>query len=165
MESDSPDLTSTDGSEPELLNRGYRYALALTHHREDAEDLVQEAWLSLQRRYGRVETAALLFTTIRRLVIDRHRRAKIVRFEPIEDSGLWPDEASASSGAQSDLWTLLGHLREAEREALFLHHVEGHTAEEIGRLTAQPRNTVLSLLHRGMNKLRQIVAPQPDPES
>lgn len=29
----------------ELLQAGYRYALALTHHHYEAEDLVQEAWM------------------------------------------------------------------------------------------------------------------------
>ena len=45
-----------------------------------------------------------------------------------------------------------------EREAIFLHHVHGHTAEEIAVLTAQPRGTVLSLLHRALEKLRRGVA-------
>ena len=29
-----------------LVQAGYRYALALTHHHYDAEDLVQQAWLT-----------------------------------------------------------------------------------------------------------------------
>ena len=34
----------------ELVQAGYRYALALTHHHYDAEDLVQQAWLKLTHR-------------------------------------------------------------------------------------------------------------------
>ena len=33
----------------ELLQSGFRYALSLAHHHQDAEDLVQQAWLRLQR--------------------------------------------------------------------------------------------------------------------
>jgi DNA-directed RNA polymerase specialized sigma24 family protein len=34
------------------LQAGYRYALALTHHHYEAEDLVQEAWLRFWCRSG-----------------------------------------------------------------------------------------------------------------
>jgi RNA polymerase sigma-70 factor (ECF subfamily) len=143
----------------DLLNSGFRYAMALTHHREDAEDLVQEAWLNLCRRYGRVESRAVLFTAIRHLVIDRFRRAKVVAFEPADNADDLPAPKSAGPGAAVDIETLLSGLRGAEREALYLHYLEGHTAEEIGQLTAQPRNTVLSLMRRGLQKLRQVVSP------
>ncbi len=145
----------------ELLDRGFRYALALTHHREDAEDVVQEAWLSLHRRYGEIRSPRLLFTTIKHLVIDQQRRSRVVRFEPAEHHDSPAAPIPMAQGTQEDMWALLGQLRESEREALFLHHIEGHTAAEIGRLTSRSRNTVLSLLNRGMSKLRQLVTARP----
>lgn len=36
----------------ELLQMGYRYALSLTHKHHDAEDLIQEAYMTLIRHYG-----------------------------------------------------------------------------------------------------------------
>jgi RNA polymerase sigma-70 factor (ECF subfamily) len=41
---------------------------------------------------------------------------------------------------------------------LFLHYHQGHTAEEISRMTNQPRGTVLSLIHRAIAKLREAAA-------
>lgn len=139
----------------ELLQGGFRYALSLTHHRQDAEDLTQEAWLNLCRRYGAARSRAALFTTIRNLFIDRCRRARVVGFDSLDASPEDPPAvATIAAGTRDDLDQLLGSLRPGEREVIFLHHIEGHTADEVGVLTRQPRGTVLSLLHRAFKKLR-----------
>ncbi len=146
-----------------LLQAGFRYALSLSHDHHDAEDLVQEAWLRLCRSYGSVANRALLFTAVRNLFTDRLRRSKVVAFEPLDDTRAAADfdETASVAGVNGDLEVLLGGLRAAEREALFLHHVEGRTAQEIGELTGQSRNTVLSLMHRGLAKLRAAAAENP----
>ncbi|MEI9893508.1 MAG: sigma-70 family RNA polymerase sigma factor [Chthoniobacter sp.] len=154
--SESPILTDA-----ERLQKGYRYALALTHHLEDAQDLVHEAWLNLSRRYGRVETNAVLFTAVRNLFVDQCRRKKIVQFESLDvpEAPDVPELAENQPGLQGDVGALLAILRPMEREAIFLHYYEGRTAEEIGQITRQPRGTVLSLLHRAIAKLREAAVP------
>jgi DNA-directed RNA polymerase specialized sigma24 family protein len=62
-------------------------------------------------------------------------------------------------GTSTDVETLLGTLRQNEREAVFLPNIEGRTAAEISQLTAQPRDTVVSLLRRGFQKLRCSISP------
>ena len=136
--------------------------MALIHHREDAEDVTQEAWLNLNRRYGKIPSKAALFTSIKNLAIDRFRRGKIISFESGDEIDPTPEPEKAQPGTHADVETLLGQLRGNEREALFLHYIEGRTAEEIGNITAQPRNTVLSLMRRGLQKLRQSVSPDTD---
>ncbi len=54
----------------ELLQGGYRYALSLTHHHYEAEDLVQEAWLRVWRKYGECSTRALLLSAVRNRFVD-----------------------------------------------------------------------------------------------
>ena len=49
----------------DLLQAGYRYALSLTQHRSDAEDLIQDAWVKLMRSYGAVNSKSLFYTTVR----------------------------------------------------------------------------------------------------
>lgn len=138
------------------MQAGYRYALSLTHNRQDAEDLVQEAWMKLTRRYGSVRNRSMLYTTIRNAFYDRCRRARIVPFLPMEDA---PELAAAATDPaaalhEADMEALLAGLRPPEREALYLNVVEGYTAQEIGHMTKTPRNTVLSLIHRARGKLR-----------
>ena len=141
------------------MQSGYRYALSLTHHGHDAEDLLQEAWLNLCRRYGAALSRAALYTTIRHLFIDRCRRDRVIAFDSVDEMAQ-PVAAlpEMPPGTAGDVETLLGRLRPGEREAVYLHYIEGHTAEEVGVLTKQPRGSVLSLLHRALKKLQQAVA-------
>ncbi len=145
----------------EMLQAGFRYGMALSHRVQDAEDLVQEAWLNLTRRYGGVASRALLFTSMRNLFIDQCRRRKVVHFESLDqpEPPVLPAPPPAEEpGLQGDVAALLGVLRPAEREAIFLHYYEGRTAEEISQLTGQPRGTVLSLMHRAIIRLREAAA-------
>lgn len=146
--------------EEALMQAGFRFALSLTHHPHDAEDLTQQAWLNLSRRHGQARDKSLLFCAIRNLFYDQYRRGKLVVFESLEDEHveLAADDGNESAPAKGDLDVLLAGLRAVEREALFLNCVEGYTAEEIAKLTGQPRGTVLSLLSRAKCKLRRTVA-------
>ena len=159
MDRDPGSVPDDESPEVELLQSGYRYALSLTHRTHDAEDLAQEAWLNLSRRYGTVSSRAALYTAIRNLFIDRCRRARVIAFESIEENASeYPSTMATAPAAADDLEQLLATLRPGEREVIYLHHIDGHTAEEIGVLTRQPRGTVLSLLHRAFKKLRGAAA-------
>ncbi|MEM1294052.1 MAG: RNA polymerase sigma factor [Verrucomicrobiota bacterium] len=147
----------------ELLQAGYRYAFSLTNHQADAEDLVQQAALKLQRAYGGIQAKNLLFTTIRNLFYDQLRRSRIVRFESIDEV---PEPASdAESGTQMDLAELLGSLNDTEREVIYLHYVEGHSATEIGELLDRSRNTVLSQIRRTREKLQKLAESDSNQQS
>jgi RNA polymerase sigma factor (sigma-70 family) len=141
-----------------LLQAGYRFALSVSHDEDQAKDLVQEAWAKLWGRYDPI-TKSLLFTTIRNRWVDEHRRHRLTVFDDAEpESTETSPEVAASFG---ELHTALGTLRPEEREALFLSAVEGYTAQEIAELSARPRGTVLSLLHRAKAKLRrEFTAPR-----
>lgn len=135
----------------EMLQSGFRYAYSLCNDYHDAEDYVQQAWFKLHRKYGKVETKALLFKTIRNLRMDRLRRDKIVTFEPMEEREF--DSESDVRASKEDVKALLEQLRKEEREALYLNVVEGYTAQEISEMTDTPRGSVLSLIHRAKKKL------------
>ena len=144
----------------ELLQSGFQYAYALTHHYHDAEDLVQTAWLKSHQRYGKVTTKALFFTIIRNLYIDQYRRRQRIRFVALTGEH---EHFSAPGGADREnariaMDQMLAKLRDIEREALFLHVVEGYSANEIAAMTGRPRGTVLSLIHRSRKKLADLDA-------
>ncbi len=145
-------------SAEELLQSGFQYAYALTHHYHDAEDLVQAAWLKLHQRYGTVTTKALFFTTIRNLYIDQYRRRKRIRFITLTSEHEHFSASGKTAREETKVATeqMLAKLRDIEREALFLHIVEGYSANEIATLTGRPRGTVLSLIHRSRKKLAAL---------
>ncbi|MDA8019293.1 MAG: sigma-70 family RNA polymerase sigma factor [Thermoanaerobaculia bacterium] len=137
----------------DLLQAGYRFALSLTGNPAEADDLAQQGWLRLHKCYGARKGRGALFTTIRRLFIDRYRRDRRVELVAIEDLDLEPEDIAMPRTERIDLERLLVSLREKEREVLFLHAVEGYTAAEIATLTEQSRGTVLSLIQRARRKL------------
>ena len=145
-----------------VLDQGYRYALSLAHDAVEAEELLQDACLSILASNGPWEQA-YVFTTIRNRFIDRYRRNRKILFLSLDQEG------HESLGNQDDtnwdspdvlqngqLGRALAALRPEEREVLFLSVVEGYTAEEIAGLTARPRGTILSLLYRTKAKLRDL---------
>lgn len=136
-----------------LVQAGYRFALSLSHHHYDAEDLVQQASMKCHHRYGAVANRSVLYTAIRNLFYDQLRRQKIIVFESVEGQEFPPDTTVPQPGTHGDLDVLLAGLRAEEREALYLNAVEGYTAREIADQTGCPRNTILSLLHRARQKL------------
>jgi RNA polymerase sigma-70 factor, ECF subfamily len=137
----------------QLLRRAYRYAVALTGDPVVAEDLVQDAWSSVLESNG-PRTGPYLFRTVRNAWIDVVRRGRVVRFEALSE----PVAGGApTTGEAPELLAALGRLRMEEREALFLCAVEGYTAQEVSDRTGQPRGTVLSLIHRGRVRLRELL--------
>ena len=123
---------------------------------------MQTAWLRLFQRYGEVGTKALFFTTIRNLYIDQYRRRQRLQFTTL--NGERPPSPATNVSAAEDagisMEQLLAKLRDSEREALFLHVVEGYSAGEIAALTGRPRGSVLSLIHRGRKKLTALAATE-----
>ena len=67
----------------QVLQGGFRYAFSLSHDRSEAEDLLQEACVSILGA-GAPWDRAYLFTTIRNRFIDRYRRNQKVLFLPLE---------------------------------------------------------------------------------
>ena len=144
----------------ELAQAGFRYALSLSHHHHDAEDLVQQAWLKLKRNESGPIIRGPLFKTIRNLFIDSLRRKGIIEFETLLAETLLAEEPASKPGVTGDLDYLLGQLKAGEREVLYLHCVEGYTAQEISDLIGRPRGTILSSINRAKAKLRELAAKQ-----
>ena len=70
------------------------------------------------------------------------------------------EEPASAPGVTGDLEYLLGQLKAGDRELLYLHCVEGYTAQEISDLIGRPRGTILSSINRAKAKLRELAAKQ-----
>ncbi len=137
----------------EMLQTGYRYALALGHDRHLAEDLLQEACAAITKRRG-PWTKSYLMTAIRNKFIDHCRREKNVAYSELDvDMHITCEDELPVDGLEE----AMAQLRPAEREMLFLSAVEDYSASEIADLTGRPRGTVLSLIHRAKEKVRHML--------
>lgn len=146
-----------------LINKGFRYALSLTHNRDSAQDLVQEAWVAVLQAKGE-RSVPYLFSAIRTRFFNKNRRAQLVEIVSLnidnpEHVEIHEDENTLLEIDSGTLNAALAGLRTVEREVIFLAIVEGYSASEISALTDINRNTVLSQLKRGKEKLRQQLTP------
>jgi RNA polymerase sigma-70 factor (ECF subfamily) len=141
----------------ELLQRAYRYALALTHDPSTAEDLVQEACVAIARHGGPWQ-AGYMFSAVRSRFIDACRRRGLVAFEPIGPMEFAAAE-SIDTSLDGTLENALARLKPGDRELLLLAVVEEYSTKEIAALTGRPLGTVLSSIHRAKLKLREWLSP------
>lgn len=149
-------------TDSELLTIGYRYAYALAANRQDAEDLLHDAWIRLVSRYGESPDKPLLFRTIKNLFIDKIRHNAVVSNYANNQVDLQQNNDVALDTLINK--ELLEHhlekLKSNEREVLFLSVVEGYTADEISAMTGLVRGTILSLLFRTKKKLRKSMSSE-----
>src|SRR6266851_1812642 len=146
-----------------LLERAYRYAFSLAHDAAEAEDLLQDACLSILASGGPWERS-YVFASIRNRFIDRYRRNRKILFLSLDRDDDRSEEEPADLNWEAPdvlqnglLDRALGSLRAEERETLYLAVVEGCTAKEIAELTSRPRGTILSLLYRTKAKLCDVL--------
>jgi RNA polymerase sigma-70 factor (ECF subfamily) len=160
--------------------RLHGYLYRLTGSKDDADDLLQELFLRLVRTIdgyvhdGRFD--AWLFRIATNLVRDRLRRsgrspAKIAldsanggaEFDEgaasLEDTKQdAPDSALELREEADAVQRALASLPGAEREVVMLRHFSELSFPEIARLMGTPLGTALARAHRGLAKLRMLLA-------
>jgi RNA polymerase sigma-70 factor (ECF subfamily) len=123
----------------------------------DAEDLVQEVFLTAMNRMGELRTAAAfrgwLGAIARRRAIDHFRDGR--RRAALSASSVQHGHAPAGDRALVTL-DLLRRLPEAYRETLIMRLVEGMTGPEIAEQTGLTPDSVRVNLCRGMKLLREL---------
>jgi RNA polymerase sigma-70 factor (ECF subfamily) len=159
---ETPEPTEFERVTLPLLGDCYAFALSLARRVADAEDLVQETFLRAQRSFDQFEPGtnakAWLFTILRRLHIDRHRRARVrpgylpeeelEGLAPAADAPPPPIAVSEGIGVE-DVRRALAEVPEAFRTAVHLRDFDGLSYAEIGRILGVPPGTVMSRIHRG----------------
>ena len=137
-----------------------RYARALLHDREAADDLVQD---SLERALSRLDNwrggespQRWLFTIMHNLFIDHKRR--VVRRREVRplsqaDSIVSPP-AQFESVVSRELFEALQAIAPERREALLLVAAEGLTYAEAASVLGVPTGTVMSRIARAREELR-----------
>lgn len=165
----SPDPTEFERTTLPHLQDCYAFAMSLTRDATEAEDLVQETYLRAQRSFDQFEPGthakAWLFTILRRLHIDRHRRARVrPAYQPEEEMdalAVAPEPTPAADlpdGIEpGDVVAALEEVPEAFRIAVRLRDIDGFAYREIGRILGVPPGTVMSRIHRGRESLREVL--------
>ena len=138
--------------------------------REDAEDLLQDIFLTAHRKLGLFKGQSALGTWLFRLATNQcldHLRSKRTRFalmtDAIDDE---PDARGPAAGAilgvvdRLDLERALVELPPGCRTVFVLHDVEGLEHREIGDLLDISEGTSKSQVHKARMRLRGLLAPR-----
>jgi RNA polymerase sigma-70 factor (ECF subfamily) len=140
----------------------FRVAFAVLRHRQDAEDVAQDAFVKAYRAFARLRDRdrfrAWLVRITWRLALDRRRGdvRRIVR----ETSSLQPSGADAADELLEQerarqLWSAIDALPEKLRVVIVLANIEGHDINEVAKLLGVPAGTVKSRLFDARQRLKE----------
>jgi RNA polymerase sigma-70 factor (ECF subfamily) len=154
----------------------FRVAYGVLRHRQDAEDVAQEAFVKAYRNFrelrDRTRFRAWLVRMTWRLAIDRQRadRRRVARERSPGGLG-GPNGAGQSPVAQGfrppaveqmlsreradRLWNAIDALPEKLRVVVVLANIEGHDLREVGVLLGLPAGTVKSRLFLARQRLKE----------
>ena len=140
----------------------FRVAYGVVRHREDAEDVAQEAFVKAYRSFhqlrDRERFRAWLVRMTWRLAIsrwrsDRRRAAReLVGVDDVAEPTT--EEAVAARRRSAELWRAIDALPDKLRIALVLASIEGHDIREVAALLRVPEGTVKSRLCLARRRLK-----------
>jgi RNA polymerase sigma factor (sigma-70 family) len=127
-----------------FVNDVYRYALARTGNKEDAEDMAIEVVQQAPARMKADELKPYMIGMARRKIADHFRHSA-----RREGSGVLPESSTGGAIDQMiDVQRALDTVSETHRECLILKYVNGLTASEIALVLDTTPEAVDSLLQR-----------------
>lgn len=152
------------------LSRIHRAALVLCGDPWDAEDLVQETFLTFASRLERFEGRSNVYTWLYGILLNlerRERRRKSMRRRKLSTVWLtrkdgrtsWPPAEARMEAAEwkASLWAYVARLPDGQRQCLVLRYSEELTYEEIAQILDCPLGTVKSRIFHGLRALREML--------
>ncbi|AJG20733.1 sigma-70 family RNA polymerase sigma factor [Cupriavidus basilensis] len=157
------------------MNSAFNVARWLTHNDQDAQDVVQEAYLRAFRFFGGFhgeDARAWLLSIVRNTFYTWHQQnrghaAQTMMFEEdmdsletsVADHDDSPEAMLIRSQNQKRVHKALRGLRLEYREVVVLRELEDLSYKEIAAIVGIPIGTVMSRLGRGRQQLAALLAP------
>jgi RNA polymerase sigma-70 factor (ECF subfamily) len=144
-----------------------RVAVALTGRWDVAEELVQDAFLALYRRWGTVSSYDAPAAWLRRVVLNNavsnlRRRATEVRL--VARLGHRRNEHAPPPEPPSRVWGLVARLPKRQAQVVVLVHVEDRSVAEVAQILECDETTVRTHLRRARLSLARELAVDTDEE-
>jgi RNA polymerase sigma-70 factor (sigma-E family) len=147
-----------------------RTAYLITWDAGDAEDLVQECLLKVARRWPRVRRMAQPRSYARRILVNlatddargRARRRGELEVEPASVDRPAQD-LLAGLETRDELLDALARLTPRQRAVLVLRYFNDLTEAQTAEVLGCSPGTVKSNTSRGLARLREVLAPIPNP--
>jgi RNA polymerase sigma-70 factor (ECF subfamily) len=140
----------------------FRVAYSVLRHREDAEDVAQEAFAKAYRNFRQLRDRdrfrAWLARMTWRLAIDRCRaanRRQRVELQADGNGGPTTADVVVAQDRAEQLWRAIDALPEKLRIVIVLASIEGHEVQEVASLLGIPKGTVKSRLFVARQRLKE----------
>ncbi len=145
-----------------MYNVGYR----ITRSEEDAEDVLQEAFISAFRNLDSYRGDATFGAWLKRIVVNKALNAlnkKKLETIPDDDEQWDVPEEEVAVEYKEDLTVervkrAIEKLPDGYRTVLSLYLLEGYDHQEIGEILGVSESTSKSQLNRAKNKLKEILS-------
>ena len=147
----------------------YLYVFLRVRHKQEAEDITQEAFIKTIRaeeRYteGNVNIIALLKTIARNLIIDRWRKKRATQ-DPLslEPEMILPDiesDLEAKMVQNEQVAYALSLLNEDQRRVVVLRLLQGLSVKETAHLLGKSETFVKVTQFRAINKVKDLMKTQ-----
>ncbi len=142
----------------------FRVAYGVLRHREDAEDVAQEAFAKAYRSFrqlrDRTRFRAWLVRMTWRLALDRQRaeRRRLARDTEHARASLTSTVGPAVERLRADeLWQAIDALPEKLRVVVVLANSEGHNVDDVAALLGVSAGTVKSRLFHARRRLKELL--------
>jgi RNA polymerase sigma-70 factor (ECF subfamily) len=178
----APGIDRFDKIVDEYQRRLYGFALRMTGNREDAEEIVQDAFVRAYRALGKMseeQRAELrlqpwLYTITLNVTRNRLRSKRpanvaldaladadaLLRGSAVREAPPQPEKIVEQKADMALVERALLQLPMHLRAAATLRFIEGRSHPEIAEILDQPIGTVKSHVHRAVRILRRILGPQ-----
>jgi RNA polymerase sigma-70 factor (ECF subfamily) len=149
------------------MRTAYAVAFRVLGHREDAEDVVQEAFLAALANIRTFDTSRRFGPWFYRIVVTRglnFRKSRGRRStEALDDSGVasgepGPAAAAERAGLRATVADALHRLPERQRMVVQLFELDGFSGAEIAAMLGISPGTVRWYLHEARQALRRMLA-------
>jgi RNA polymerase sigma-70 factor (ECF subfamily) len=142
-------------------------AMRLLRHREDAEDLVQDAFLAALQHIDSFDLTRPFWPWLSRIVVNRgldlaasrSARAADALGDDVSDSRPTPAESAERGEIREEFRKTLSELPARRRLVVQLFEVDGFSVAEIGKLLDSSPATIRWHLHMARRQLRRALAP------
>lgn len=157
--------------------RVFAVAIGVVKNPEDANDVVQDAFIKVHKHIGNFQGNSSFYTWLYRIVMNlaidhlRKRRnvtdfdERIKRDEAADDGTLLPRIMDASPGKNVQRAELTQHIQEAldqlpeyHRAVIVLREIDGMSYEEMAQALDVPKGTIMSRLFHARKKMQEMLA-------
>lgn len=140
----------------------YRTALFLTKEKAAAEDITQEVFLQLFRKYHLLDASRpikpwiyKITLNITRNMLRKRKWCNLFGETPDKRLGEWVEDQVIRSEEEEALWREINQLPLKSREVIILHFYSGLKLREISDVLNIPLGTCKSRLNQALNTLRK----------